>query len=418
MKVLLLTTLYAPDIGANARIMTELAEDFTSAGHAVTVVTTHPHYTAGSATAPGRQERYRIEDQDGVRIVRVATYLPKRRTLPARALSFLSFMRAAPRAVRRLDLRADLIVAICPPLTTGFAAWKAGRRCRAPYIFCIQDLYPETAIELGYIKNPLLVRAARLFADFVHGRAARLAVISEGFREALASRGIPRERIGLLPNWVDTERFRPGLQARERLRRELRLDGAFVVLFAGTMGLAQGVEMVAPQAAEILQGEPAIAFAFLGGGLKREEIEAACARRGVADRVRFVPPQAHERMPDYLSIADAFLVHLHDIPLYRVTIPSKTYEYLAMGRPILMGVQGEAAALIERAGAGIPFTPESPGALADAALRLYRDRGTGAAMGRRGRVFASEHFSRRAVTGAFIREAESLVGRSRGEDRA
>ena len=417
MKALFLTTLYAPDIGANARIMTDLALDFRSAGHEVTVVTTHPHYTVGTATAPQGKQTIRVEEIDGVRVVRVPTYLPRRRTIVNRAASFVSYMLAAPRAVRRQGIEADAIVAICPPLTTGFAAWSAGRRLRIPYAFLIQDLYPETAIELGYLRNPGLVAAARAFADFVHRHASLLGVISEGFRTSLASRGIPEARIRTFPNWVDEERFRPCPEDHAAQRASLGVEGKFVVLFAGTMGLAQGLDRVLPEAMTMIADDPGIVFVLLGGGLRRAALEEECRARGLS-HVRFVGPQSHDRMPSWLAIADAFLVHLRDIPLYRATIPSKTYEYMAMGRPILMAVGGEAASLVQTSGCGITVPSEDPAALADAVRRLARDPALCAEMGDRGRTYAVQHFSRRAVTGAFIREVERMASASQGDPSA
>jgi colanic acid biosynthesis glycosyl transferase WcaI len=417
MKALFFTTLYAPDIGANARIMTDLAQDFRAAGHDVTVVTTHPHYTVGTATAPEGKQETRVEEIDGVKVVRVPTYLPRKRTLLNRAASFVSYMLAAPRAVRRLHLAGDAIVAICPPLTTGFSAWLAGRRGRTPYAFLIQDLYPETAIELGYLRNPGLVAASRVFADFVHRRASLLGVISEGFRTSLMARGVRVERIRVFPNWVDETRFRPRPEDQASRKAELGVEGSFVVLFAGTMGLAQGLDRVLPGTLAKLAGERSIVFVLLGGGLRRPALEEECRARGL-EQMRFVGPQSHDQMPSWLAVADAFLVHLRDIPLYRATIPSKSYEYMAMGKPLLMAVRGEAASLVETSGCGITVPPEDSAALAGAVLRLAREPVLCAEMGERGRTYAVRHYSRRAITGAFIGEVERMASASQGDPSA
>lgn len=407
MRVLIITTLFAPDIGGTARIMTDLAHDFRAEGHDVTVVTSHPHYFAGTAAAPAVQAKVLVEEVDGLRVVRMRTFLPRRRTILARAFSFVSYMFAASRAVRRLRLECDAVVAVCPPLTNGLSAYWVGKLRRVPYVYYIQDLYPETAIELGYIKNALLIRIARSMADFIHSRAGRIAVISNGFRDAVTARGIPDARVSIVPNWVDVERFDPRVDASV-LRRTLALEGKFVVLFAGTIGLAQGIETVLPRAAELLKDEPGIAFVVLGGGLRKQAVEDECRARGLTS-VRFLEPQPHEEMPLHLAAADAYLIHLRDIPLYRITIPSKTYECLAMGRPLLMGVEGEAAAVVERAGAGLSFRPGDPDALASAIRKLARDPDLCAQMGGRGRDYAAHYHSRRTITGAFIRETERLT---------
>jgi colanic acid biosynthesis glycosyl transferase WcaI len=288
----------------------------------------------------------------------------------------------------------DAIYATSPPLFVGAAALALSYLRRAPLFFEVRDLWPESAVTLGELKNPRAIAWAERLERACYSRAQRVVVVTEGIRRRLLERGLAREKLILIPNGANTDLFRPQPQAGAALRRELGCDDAFLVLYAGIHGVAQGLETVI-EAAKLLQDMSQIHFLFVGEGPAKANIVALAASYGLTN-VQFQPEVPRERVPAYLSAANAALVPLRRLDLFKGALPSKMFDAWAAGCPTLVGIEGEAQQVLEQSGAGRFVEPENPTALAQAIREMAADPMACRAMGSRGRSFVETHYSRQA----------------------
>ena len=361
-------------------------------GHRVTVLSTPPHYQ-GRIDPHWRYRPMSVSREEAIKVVRVWVYASPGRKIWQKGLNYLSFLAMSLPAVPLARLNHDVVIAISPPLLSGLAACYYAILSRCPLIFDIQDLYPETAIQLGVLKGKRSIAFFEAMERFIYRKSTRVAVISEGFRQKLLAKGVAAKKVTVLPNWADTSVFSTTVAPIDK--KELGLGERFTIMFLGTLGRAQGCEVII-EAATLLKDRRDIGFCLLGDGVARPGLEDRARLRGL-DNVSFLDSVPHRKVPAYLAAADAFLVHLVANDLYKITIPSKSYEYLAMGKPVLMGVEGEAAHLVEGSGSGITFTPEDPVALAKATAALADDPNLCLEMGKNARKYSEKYFSRESV---------------------
>ena len=386
-------------------------------GHDVRVVTGFPNYPGGTLYPGYRLKPIRRDTMDDIPVDRVPLYPSHSRSALGRVLNYLSF--AAALTVYGLFTRKpDALYAYHPPLTVGLAAAVFAFVRRIPFVYDIQDLWPDTIAASGMVSNRVVLRLIAALFRWVCARADRIIVQSPGFKRALVERGIPAAKIEVIYNWANE------LEARPRGGGDLSpfaLEGRFNVVYAGTMGPTQGLDVVLRAAKLIETSDPRVQIILVGGGIEVERLRALAAGIGTTS-ARIMPRMPQSEIGNLLAAADLLLVHLKDEPLFRITIPSKTQFYLAMGKPILMGIRGDAAELIERAGAGVVVEPQNAGALAGAVLDLARrPRNELAAMGARGRDFYARELSADVGVGRTLavldaavaaRKARSIVKRA------
>ncbi|MBI3945011.1 MAG: glycosyltransferase family 4 protein [Armatimonadetes bacterium] len=403
MRILLLTLYFEPDITANAAILTRLAEELAALGHAVSVVTAFPHY-AGNRIDPRYRgtliERARHGD---IRVTRTYVYVASDKgSLRARLLNYASFNLLSVVA-GLLSPAPDVVLAPSPPLTIGLTAWLLGSLKRVPFVYNVQDIYPDIAIRLGILTNPRAIRAFRRLEDFVYRRAAAVSVLSEGFRQNLLGKGVPPAKLRIIPNFVDPDLVRPQPKENPFARREGLAD-RFVALYAGNIGLSQGLETLLGACAH-LRDLPDFLAVIVGNGAARPALEARAQEMGLSN-VRFLPFQPKEDLAMMYASADVSLVLLKR-GIGAESVPSKAYAILASGRPILAAVDAGADTdrLIQDARCGVAVPPEDPAALARAIRALRADPAARAQMGRRGREHVVAHYS----PGAIARQYEALL---------
>jgi glycosyltransferase involved in cell wall biosynthesis len=352
-----------------------------AAGHEVTVVTGFPNYPDGRIYAGYRLRPVQHEMIDGVRVVRLPLYPSHDRSSLRRSLNFCSFFVSvfAYLALRRS--RFDLAYVYHPPITVGLAA----ALLRIPFVLDVQDLWPDTIAATGMAGASRLQRPIGTCCRFVYARAAAIATQSEGIRAALIGRGVPAEKITVIRNWADPQFEGLPLQRSER--------GPFTLVYGGNLGRAQQLVNLM-QAAAILQRErPDIQIKLFGSGLDEAQLRKTVARDGLAN-VQFTGRVSAAEMAQEFAKADALLLHLGDDPLFAITIPSKTQTYLALGRPIVAAVNGEAAEILRESGAAIVVPPANPPALAEAIKEMADlPEARRIAMGRSGAEFYARHFS-------------------------
>jgi lipopolysaccharide/colanic/teichoic acid biosynthesis glycosyltransferase len=359
-------------------------------GHDVRVVTGFPNYPGGSFY-PGYQLRLlHRETMDGIQIDRVPLYPSHSRSAFGRVLNYISFALSLTVYGLVTSRRPDVMYVYHPPLTVGLAAAVIAAARRIPFVYAIHDMWPDTLAASGMVSNRFILGIVDRLCRWVYARADRLVVVSPGFKRTLVERGVPKAKIEVIYNWPNEAEARPKHGSD---LAAFALEGRFNIVFAGNIGPAQGLETVLKAAKIIERTAPEIQFILVGDGIEADQLRARAIEMAVQS-VRIMPRVPQSEIGDLLAAADALLVHLKDNPLFRITIPAKTQFYLAMGKPILMGVSGDSADLIEKSGAGLVVKPGDAQALAAGVLELARlPKENLTAMGARGRVFYEKELS-------------------------
>lgn len=398
--ILFVTYFYPPEKGAAMVRISETAKRLVKLGHQVTVLTTVPNYPTGVVPAAYRGRILQEETLDGVRVVRVWNYINSNTTFIRRILPHITFTFLAPLLGGHLVGRPDLIIVQSPPLfhsITGrlLSLWK-----RSPVVLWVSDLWPETPIQLGALRNRLFIRFARWLEWSAYEQASLVWVVAEGVRDDLIRRGLPPDRIFLGVNGVDTTLFAPLPKTPAQARAELGWDDKFTVLYAGTQGVVHGLTTIL-EAADQMRDRPDIQFTFVGDGAQRTLLRGEARRRNLRN-VTFVDAQPNSHMPLVYAAGDICLIPARKANVLKGFLPAKLFEIMACGRPFLLGVDGEARRIAEReAGAAVYVEPEDPEALVSAVLHLFEHPAMAEALGKRGRAFAEARFDRDQLVEAF-----------------
>ena len=403
LRVTFLTHYFPPEVGPAQTRLHELAKRLIAAGKTVTVVTGFPNYPTG-VIAAGYQGKMFMEDSfDGIRVLRTWVFAARRRGFLSRLLNYVSFPASSLLAIRKLG-RTDVIYVQSPPLFTGLAALWFARLKRAPFIFNVSDVWPQSAIELGVLQNRFLIRLAEMLERHIYRRAAGITVATQGILEGLAARGVPRGKLFLLTNGVDTAAFQVDSPDRE-LAQRLGLDGHKVFMYAGLHGLAQGLDVIL-EAAKLTRN-PEILFVLVGEGVEKAALVAKAEAEGLSN-LRFLPVQPTSTLPALLNLAYATIIPLKRLEVFKSAVPSKMFDSMAAGRPIVAPVWGEAAALIETAGCGLVVEPEDAESVHKAVETLAADPALAQRLGEQGRRYVVEHFDRDDIAARLVKLLEDV----------
>jgi glycosyltransferase involved in cell wall biosynthesis len=406
LRVTFLTHYFPPEVGPAQVRLFELAKRLIAAGKAVTVVTGFPNYPTG-VIEPGYRGKLFMEDLvDGIRVLRTWVYATRGRGFLSRLLNYLSFPVFSLLAIRTLG-RTDVIYVQSPPLFTGLAALWFSRLKRAPFIFNVSDIWPQSAVELGMLRNRLAIRLAEMLEQHIYRRAARITVATPGILERLVARGVPREKLFLLTNGVDTAAYKVDAPDLE-LERRLGLDGHKVFMYAGLHGLAQGLDIILEAAK--LTHDPEILYVLAGHGAEKAALVAKAEAQGISN-VRFLPIQLTSTMPALLNLAYATIIPLRRLELFKAALPSKMFDSMAAGRPIVAPLWGEAADLVEAAGCGLVVEPEDAHAVHQAVETLAADPTLAHRLGEQGRRYVIEHFDRDNIAAHLVKLLEETARR-------
>jgi glycosyltransferase involved in cell wall biosynthesis len=394
LHVLFLTHYFPPEVGAPQTRIFELGRRLARRGHQVTVLTGFPNYPTGRIPEPYRKKAFQREVIEGVDAVRAWVYATPNKGFVKRLLNHLSF--TATSIPASLAIRSvDVIVVESPPLFLGMAGYLISRFKRAPYVLNVADLWPETAVALGALSNPLAIRMAEGLEAFLYRKAARVTTVTRGIRQILLERGLSSEKVHLLTNGVDTSFFCPDVDPTPAVER-FGLDGRVTVAYAGTHGMAQGLETLV-DAAQLLSHDPGIRFIMIGEGAEKPALMARADGYGLTN-LDFFPNQPKSFMPHLLAAVDVAVVSLRKLEIFASALPSKLFEIMAMERPVVLAAVGEAREMILTANAGLVVEPENPGDLAHAIVQLTADAEARKRMGRNGRRFVQTSFDRDHLT--------------------
>lgn len=371
MKILFLTDNFPPEGNAPASRTYEHAVQWVRAGQDVTVITTAPNFPEGKVFAGYTNRWYSVEDMGSIRVVRVKTYITANTGFAKRTLDYMSFMVSGFLA-GLFQQRPDVIIGTSPQFFTVCGAWMLSVFRWRPFVFELRDLWPASIKAVGAMKESRLIRMLERLEMFLYRRAAVIVSVTNSFKRELIERGIDRDKIEVVINGVDLERYSPRPKDHALVQR-LGLEGRFVVGYIGTHGMAHALHRVL-EAAERLREHRDIVFLLVGSGARREALVQQ-AQEMQLQNVIFLPRQAKEDMPAVWSVCDVSLIQLKDDPLFESVIPSKIFESMGMGLPIILSLPaGEATELVEAAGAGVVIPPEQPGVLAETVLHLHQNR--------------------------------------------
>jgi glycosyltransferase involved in cell wall biosynthesis len=369
MRILFLSDNFPPEVNAPASRTYEHCREWVRAGHQVTVITGFPNFPQGRLYAGYRHRPWMRETIDGIDVVRVWTFIAKNRGVVRRTIDFLSFMTTSAVA-GSLIAQPDVVIATSPQFfTTCAGAFVASVQGR-PFVFELRDLWPEEIRELGVIRNTHVLGMLERVELSLYERAQLVVAVTEGFKTRLVERGVDPRKITVVRNGVDLTRFQPRMRDGELLR-ELDLENRFLLGYLGTHGQCQGLSHVL-DAAALCASDPRLQhcfFLFVGDGAEKASLQQSARERGLRN-VLFLDAVPKNEVVRYWSILDVALIPVREGALFRRVIPSKLFECMGMGVPVILGVEGESADIVETEGVGICVPPGDAAAMFNAIVKL------------------------------------------------
>ena len=362
MHILFLTDNYPPEVNAPASRTFEHCREWVRQGHQVTVITGAPNFPAGRVFSGYRNAWRKVSVEDGIRVVRVKTYITANEGFLKRTLDYLSFMLSAT-LMSFFERRPDVVVATSPQFFTAIAGWVVSITKHRPFVFEVRDLWPATIEAVGALRPGIVLSGLYRLEHFLYQRADAVVLVTEAFRRNLLHRGVDPEKLSVVRNGVDPAAFSP-VERDQQLAGEHNLANCFVVGYLGTHGVCHALDSVL-DAADRLAHRKDIVFLFVGAGAGRAAVEGRVRQNGMTN-VRLVPAQPREHMPVYYGLCDVSLVPLKDDPVFSTVIPSKIFECMAMGLPMLVSIPaGETTDIIDNTKAGLVVSPEDDEVLAE-----------------------------------------------------
>ena len=390
MNILFLSHYFPPEVNAPATRTYEHCRQWVKDGHAVTVVTCAPNHPQGRVYEGYRNQFFHRETQDGIQVVRIWTYVTANEGFLKRTLNYVSYMLSVIVVTLFLP-KTDVVLSTSPQFFNGLAGYFVSRLRRIPWILEIRDLWPESILAVGAIKNRTIIKILEWVELFAYRKADRIVPVTDSFKVYMLRKGIEGDKIVVVKNGVDLGQYKP-LDGPNSVAEELALQGKFVVSYFGTHGMAHHLETIL-HAAQELNSSKAIVFLLVGHGAERQKLVSMRNAMGLHN-VMMLDQQPKSRMRELWALSDVSLVLLKKSYLFKTVIPSKIFESLAMEKPVILGVEGESADLVRAAKAGICIEPEHSRELAARVLELSRDPGLCQQLGKSGRKYVMENFDR------------------------
>ncbi len=394
MKILFLTQYCPPEVGAPQNRIFEFAKQLKKFGHEVTILTAMPNYPRGEIFEEYRGKKIVKETIDGIDIVRTGIYATKSKDFVKRLRNYLSFTWSSVFSGAKHIEEQDVIITESPPLFLGWSGYVLSKMKKAKFVFNVSDLWPESAVKLGVLHNKAMIKASTWLEEFCYRKAAAVTGQTKGIVDNIVSRGFDKNKVHIITNGVDTEFFKKENKSEE-FRESIGIEDKFAVVYAGIHGIAQGLEVLV-DAAEIIKEEKEIQVVFIGEGPEKPMLMNRVKEKKL-ENVTFLPMQHKKDMPKIIASMDATVVPLKKLDIFKGALPSKMFENLASEIPIVLAVEGEAENLINSAKAGIVVEPENSKEIAEAILRLYKDKELREKLGENGREYAIRNFSREAI---------------------
>lgn len=397
---------FPPELNGGATRASDFARLWSEMEHQVTVLTGFPNHPSGTIPTAYQGKFQTEETKDGYTIRRTYIYATPNKGTYRRILNHISlvfstiigsFFKSAP----------DVIIASSPPLFLGLSGYVLSRMMRVPLVFEVRDIWPQQAVDLGMLTNSHIIKAMERLEMFLYSKADLVIGVAQNTAKILCERGVHESKIRIIPNATDLTRFCPGEQ-NEELKSKLGLGGKFVVSYIGTLGLSQGLNSVIDAAQQLQEKLPNVHFLLVGDGAERGML-VNMAKNYCLKNVTFLEPQPRETIPDYYRLSDIAVVPLRNVQLFESTIPSKIFEVMACGTPLILAVKGEAANIVKNADAGVCITPESVDELAKVICELYSSPQERKRLGNNGHKFVARHYDRYQLAVTYSDLMEDLM---------
>jgi len=405
MHVLFLTHYFPPEVNAPASRTYENTKRWVKAGHQVTVLTCAPNHPNG-IVYPGYEDLWRQWDEkDGIKVLRVKTYLSANKGVGNRSLNYFSYLLSAL-AFCRLVKNVDLVVSTSPQFFCGLSGYFVSRRHGCPWVVEIRDLWPESIHAVGAVKGRGVIGLLERIELFLYQKPDHIVALTPAFKRHIVGKGIAPEKVSIVTNGADLERYAP-LPKENDFRDRHDLNGKFVASYLGTHGMAHALETVL-KAATILEGKPWIQFLLVGDGAERKNL-LKLKEKFRLHNVLMLPQQPKECVPEIIAASDACMVLLKKNDLFKTVLPSKIFEAMAMARPIILGVEGESAEIIREGNCGVCIDPENYKQLAEVVLELYHDPDLSQNLGQNGRAYVEKNFDRDQLAKKYLNIIERVL---------
>jgi len=412
MHILFLSDNFPPEVNAPASRTFEHCREWVRAGHQVTLITCAPNFPKGKVFDGYRNALWQTEEMQGIRVIRVWSYITANEGFAKRVLDYMSFM-ATSFLASFFVRKVDVVISTSPQFFTACSAYVVTRFKRVPYVFELRDLWPESIKAVGAMRESAAIRLLERLELFLYRKADLIVAVTESFKEILIRRGIDGAKIMVVTNGVDLSRFAP-VERDAQLAAELGLAGKFVAGYIGTHGLAHSLETLLDAAQRLAEEERGrdYHFLFLGDGARKAALQEDAKRRGLAN-VHFIDSVPKEQVVRYWSLLDVAVIHLKKTDLFTSVIPSKLFESMGMGIPVLHGVAGESAGIVERERVGIVFEPEGTDQLCQALLRVRFEAGLYDEF-RRNCIAGGQKYDRGYLAGRMLEGLVGLHGTGKG----
>ena len=394
MKILFLSHYFPPEGNAPATRTFEHTRRWANAGHDIKVITCAPNVPHGKVYPNFKNSIYSRSVLGGVHVLRVWTYLAANKGKGRRSLNYVSYLFSSVVA-GLFSAKPDLMIATSPQFFCGCAGAILAKLKNIPFILEIRDVWPDSIIAVNAISNQRVLKWMFILEKWLYRSATHIVTVGKGYKKVLVEKGVPPEKISIITNGADLKRFLPAKVAKKG-------DSKFICSFIGTLGMAAGLEIVI-RAAQYLDSidESDIVFNLVGDGADYENLLKKVSDLNIR-RIQFTGLVKKENISDYLRETNVCLIHLIKSDLFKTVIPSKLFEAMASEVPVVMGVQGEAAAIVKAAQCGLSFTPENHWELCDLLIQLNNDPILRASMGEQGRVYLESHYCREQLADQYL----------------
>ena len=415
MRILFLSHYFPPEVNAPASRTFEHCREWVREGHDVTVVTCAPNHPRGKVFDGYRNRLFQRETVEGIRVIRIWSYLSANRGVRKRSLNYLSYLISSV-LLSPFFPRADIVISTSPQFFNGLAGYVVGRIKRAPWLLEIRDLWPDSIREVDAMKDSWVLSVLERLEHFAYRKANEIVPVTHAFKEYMIGKGIEASKIDVITNGANLGLFTFSDDGGKSMRELLGLGNRFVAAYVGTHGMAHHLETVL-DAASRLRDVQDIVFLMVGDGAKKEALKRKKEEMGL-DNVVMVDQLPKARMPEIWALTDVSLVLLKKTPVFETVIPSKIFESMAMRRPVVLGVRGESQKIIEQSGAGICIEPESGEALAEAVLKLYHSPALCKKMGEKGRLAVEQNYNREVLARRYLDVMnKTIYGRALPDER-